>query len=594
MFVERDARSGEITPQERRAKDQPNSRVLGHVVQCDGARAVIAAAIEPERPAQGGHWTVGKIISINLGRTRTVGLIYSIDRPGRRWDDTETNPIMIHVELIGEVRDQAGIPTFDRGITEYPHIGALAHRIRARDLRAIYDLGGQRSITIGHLSQDAEIEACLAVEETLTRHFAIVGTTGVGKSSAISLFLRKMIVARPDLRVLLLDPHNEFAASLPEHCVRIDTNTLDLPFWLFQLEELVEVLYRGREAVAEEVEILRDVITEAKQNYRVSGAEGFLRRANSAFTADTPVPYRMADVLQLIHERMGQLESKPDRPHYRQLRIRIEAALADPRYRFMFSSRLIEDTLHETISHIFRIPGEGRPVTCFEMAGLPSEVVNAVCSVLARLAFDLALWGKGKLNLLILCEEAHRYMPSDPRLGFAPTRHAFSRIAKEGRKYGCFLGIVTQRPGDLDPTVLSQCSTVFAMRLANEKDQEIIRSAIADSSTSTLAFLSSMGQREAIAFGHGVATTMRMKFEKLPAEFLPGTKDDMRSKLHAPSATGKVDDIDLMAIIAQMRSSDARMRKGVSAFTSSGAGTQNFPHQPDEAGSDAPVRRFLR
>ena len=187
----------------------------------------------------------------------------------------------------------------------------------------------------------------------------------------------------------------------------------------------------------------------------------------------------------------------------------------------MFNSRLIEDTIHETIGNIFRVPHHGRPVTCFEMAGMPSEVVNSVCSVLARLAFDLALWSEGKLQLLLLCEEAHRYMPADPRLGFAPTRHALSRIAKEGRKYGCYLGVVTQRPGELDPTILSQCSTFFAMRLANEQDQAIIRSAIADSSASTLAFLSSMGQREAIAFGEGVATTMRLKFEKLPSELHP-------------------------------------------------------------------------
>ena len=188
----------------------------------------------------------------------------------------------------------------------------------------------------------------------------------------------------------------------------------------------------------------------------------------------------------------------------------------------MFHSRLIEDTIHETIGNIFRVPHGGRPVTCFEMAGMPSEVVNSVCSVLARLAFDLALWSEGKLRLLVLCEEAHRYMPADPRLGFAPTRHALSRIAKEGRKYGCYLGVVTQRPGELDPTILSQCSTFFAMRLANEQDQAIIRSAIADSSASTLSFLSSMGQREAIAFGEGVATTMRLKFERMAGQPYPG------------------------------------------------------------------------
>jgi DNA helicase HerA-like ATPase len=228
--------------------------------------------------------------------------------------------------------------------------------------------------------------------------------------------------------------------------------------------------------------------------------------------------------------------------------VRIESAAADPRYRFMFNSRLIEDTIHETVGNIFRVPHNGRPVTCFEMAGLPSEVVNAVCSVLARLAFDLALWSEGRLKLLLLCEEAHRYMPADSRLGFAPTRHALARIAKEGRKYGCYLGVVTQRPGELDPTILSQCSTVFAMRLANEQDQAIIRSAIADSSASTLSFLSSMGQREAIAFGEGVATTMRLKFEKLDAALLPGSGKHIQ-----PAGDGADDDVDLARIVERLR-----------------------------------------
>src|SRR5690606_32770567 len=221
-------------------------------------------------------------------------------------------------------------------ITEYPYIGALAHRIRAQDLRAIYDLGGRRSVTIGHLSQDSSIDACMAVDETLTHHFAVVGTTGVGKSTAVSLLLRKTIAARPDLRVLILDPHNEFAASLPEHSVRIDTTTLDLPFWLFRLEEFAEVLFRGRESVEEEVDFLRDLIPVAKNLYRNPAAGAFLKRGVDAVTADTPVPYRIADLIRLIDERIGLLESKNDRPALKSLKTRIEAAAADPRYRFMF------------------------------------------------------------------------------------------------------------------------------------------------------------------------------------------------------------------------------------------------------------------
>lgn len=550
MYVEREASVGEPTSQERRTADQNDKRILGNVVQCDGARATISAYADDVDGAVAGLWTVGKMISINLGTTRTVGLVYAIAKSDLAWNNDGQNAIEVSIELIGEVRDGAepeAKPIFDRGITVYPHIGAVAHRIRTRDLQAVYDLAGRHSITIGSLAQDEAIAANIAIDDTLARHFAIVGTTGVGKSTAVSLLLRKSIAARPDLRILILDPHNEFAASLPEYCVRVDSKTLDLPFWMFTLEEFAEVLFRGRETVPEEIDALRDLIPLAKNLYRNPGSGAYLRRGSDALTADTPVPYRIADLLKQIDERMGMLESKTDRPTLKSLKTRIESAAADPRYRFMFNSRLIEDTIHETIGNIFRVPHHGRPVTCFEMAGMPSEVVNSVCSVLARLAFDLALWSEGKLQLLFLCEEAHRYMPADARLGFAPTRHALSRIAKEGRKYGCYLGVVTQRPGELDPTILSQCSTFFAMRLANEQDQAIIRSAIADSSASTLAFLSSMGQREAIAFGEGVATTMRLKFERLPAHLLPGTAK------REEDVTSKAGEVDLVAIVERLR-----------------------------------------
>jgi DNA helicase HerA-like ATPase len=553
MFIEHDDMDGEATSQERRRPGQSRSRILGTVVQCDGSRAIIAAQAESAEADEWRQWSVGKLISINLGDHRTVGLVYSIEKPNRGRENETENRIEVSVELVGEVRDSHGMakPVFDRGITIYPHVGAIAHNIRSGDLAAIYDLGGRPATTIGCLSQDETLEARIAMDDTLSRHFAIVGTTGVGKSTAVSLLVRKAIEARPDLRILILDPHNEFADAFRDYAVRIDTGNLDLPFWLFRLEEFAEVLFRGREAVPEEIDILRDIIPAAKALYRSAGGQASLRRGGDAggVTADTPVPYRIVDLMRLIDEKMGQLDSKQDRPFYRSLRARLDAALADPHYRFMFNSKLIEDSIHQTIGRIFRIPSEGRPLTCFELAGLPSEVVNAVCSVLARLAFDLALWSEGKLKLMVLCEEAHRYMPADPKLGFAPTRHALSRIAKEGRKYGCYLGVVTQRPGELDPTILSQCSTIFAMRLANERDKEIIRSAIADSSVSTLSFLSSMGQREAIAFGEGVATTMRMKFLQLRREFIPG----VRHVEETPSGGAATDQVDLVSIVEKLR-----------------------------------------
>ncbi len=142
-------------------------------------------------------------------------------------------------------------------------------------------------------------------------------------------------------------------------------------------------------------------------------------------------------------------------------------------------------------------------------------------SVLCRMAFDFGLWSDGASPLLCVCEEAHRYASADRSIGFGPTRRAISRIAKEGRKYGVFLGLVTQRPAELDPTIISQCSTLFAMRMSNERDQALLRSAVADSAGNLLGFVPSLGTREALVFGIGVPLPTRLTFAELPQSSLP-------------------------------------------------------------------------
>jgi hypothetical protein len=257
----------------------------------------------------------------------------------------------------------------------------------------------------------------------------------------------------------------------------------------------------------------------------------------------------MADLLALIDERIGKLEGRQEKPHLRSLKIRVASAINDPRYHFMFSNNTISDTIIETIAQIFRIPGDDRPICTFQLSGIPSEVVNSVASVLCRMAFELALWSDGAIHMLVVCEEAHRYIPADPNLGFVPTRQAISRIAKEGRKYGVSLGIITQRPGELDQTILSQCSTLFAMRLSNDRDQEIIRSAIPNSSISTMSFLSSIGNGEAIAFGEAIAVPMRMRFTRVQENMLPKA----HGLVEKPTEDSP-DNVDLRNIVSRMRS----------------------------------------
>ncbi|AXV17308.1 ATPase [Neorhizobium sp. SOG26] len=545
--LQRSASAGE---QDRRDIQSSGNRLLGRVVACNGSHATISAVAEHGDTDLTELWSVGRLISISVGQNRVVALAFGMEADDRAWNEGSNTQFRIECELLGEVRKNGeGRDEFSRGISRYPYLGAVAHRIRAADLLRIYDSGLNDTCVIGKLTQDENVDAAIHIPSMLSKHFAIVGSTGVGKSTAVSLLLHKAVEADPKLRVLILDPHNEFAAAFPDHAVVIDTDTLDLPFWLMRLEEFAEVLFRGRPGVAEELDILRDLIPEAKRAFRGSDSS-LMRRATekSSLTADTPVPYRMADLLALIDERIGRLEGRGEKPFLRSLKMRIMSAINDPRYHFMFSNNTINDTIMETIAHIFRIPGGDRPISTFQLSGIPSEVVNSVASILCRMAFELALWSNGAIHMLVVCEEAHRYVPADPNLGFFPTRQAIARIAKEGRKYGVSLGVITQRPGELDQTILSQCSTVFAMRLSNDVDQDIIKSAIPNSSISTTSFLSSIGNGEAIAFGEAISVPMRMKFARVEKKYLPKANGALDK-----GSDETPDTVDLRTVVARMR-----------------------------------------
>jgi uncharacterized protein len=548
---------------DRRSDHQPPERHIGRIISCDGSRATIATERVKMEGVKGDWWSIGRLISINLGPTRVVGLVYGMQTNDGRWADVDGNVINIHIELVGEIYTLPnGRDRFRKGVTNYPYIGAVVHRIRGADLKVMHDLGDDpTAVHMGVITQDETVPASVSVDMMLKRHFAVVGSTGVGKSSAVSALVRNAIKVKPNLRVVILDPHNEYAAAFPECSITLDSSSLELPFWMLRYDEFADIVFRGYSGTDEENEILRDMVGAARtryaqatssQNSALSSTSSLLKKSSDSnvgpISADNPSPYRMIDLFQIIEEFIGKLDQRYSRYHLRTVKSRLEALHADFRYRFMFGKTAIEDNIQQVISKIYRIPHENRPITVFQLAGLPSDVVNAVASVLSRMAFEVAMLSGGSYEVLLLCEEAHRYVPQAGD-GFAPTRYAIARIAKEGRKYGCYLGVITQRPGELDPTILSQCSTVFTMRLSNDRDQEIIRSAIADSSASTISFLSSLGNREAIAFGEGVATTMRMRFDQIARHALPQTA--FQAALENGAA---MQDPDLRHIVGKMRS----------------------------------------
>jgi hypothetical protein len=507
----------DVTAPAAQAPERRARRVLGHLVSLNGMHGVIACEMNGSEP--GDYWSVGNLISVVHDGARLVGQVCDIAIADQRWRTDDVNVALVKIELTGEILDETpSKPVFYRGIRNFPTLGAIAHRIRATDLRAIFQSNQANLVEIGQLSQNATIQATVSVEELTRRHFAIVGSTGVGKTTSVSMLVKHCVRELPKLRMIIVDPHNEYAAHFRNQAHLLDSDSLELPYWMFKFEELLEVVYSGRKPNSDESDALYEVIRAAKQRFAIGGrqAEATIRRNQPQeanwVSADTPVPYRISDALQILDDWAGKLDPRYARADLRTLKNRLDALSHDPRYRFMFGKVMVEDNMSKVVGSIFRLPMDRLPITIVQVAGLPNEVVNSVVSVIARLAFEVASACHGEVQVALLCEESHRYIPANQSLGFEPTRRAIGRIAKEGRKYGASLCIVTQRPSELDATVLSQCSTMFAMRLSSEKDKDIMASAAGASTQGALNFLSSLADREAIAFGEAIPTPMRMKF----------------------------------------------------------------------------------
>ena len=471
--------------------------------------------------------TIGSFVGVRAGDAYLVGVVTTLSADAVH-DSARSIRARANLDLLGQILcDARGEKSFRRGVACYPAIGDPVELLSSENFRLIYHVSAANTVEIGSLYQDASTPACVKVNDLLSKHFAVLGTTGVGKSSGVAVIVDTILQSGKDIRVFLLDVHNEYASCFGARASVISPHTLKLPFWMFNLEEIADVIYGGRPPVDEEIEILTEVIPLAKNKYAQYGDGSdrqLVKRAiakGSGYTVDTPVPYLLQDLISLIDERMGRLDNRASRMHYHRLITRIETIRNDPRYRFMFDNANVGgDVMGELLAHFFRLEPDGKPITIMQLAGLPPEVMDAVVCVLCRLAFDFGVWSDGAIPLLFVCEEAHRYASADRMVGFAPTRRALARIAREGRKHGVYLGLVTQRPAELDPTIISQCSTIFAMRMSNDRDQAILSAAISDSAN-LLTFVPLLGTGEVIAFGEGVPLPARMKFRALSSQAVP-------------------------------------------------------------------------
>lgn len=514
-------------PEAAAAPAEPSE--LGRIVCVEGASVVAMIhagatgggagnAASPARP-QGPEF--GGLVRIEAAHSSVYGIVTRLWYPDPDKPAAASSP-RADIELIGEMArtEGHGRRAFRRGVSGHPALGDSVLPASPADIADIYARPEVPNLRVGTVHHGAGQPAYVLTNSLLGKHFAVLGTTGSGKTCGTAVLLRALLDASAHGHVVLLDPHNEYAGAFADRAEVVRADSLPLPYWLMNFEESVAAFVSrsgsGREA---EIAVLKQALLTARQEFAAH------HDVPGRVTVDTPVPYYLKDLRQMIDSRMGKLDKPEGAGPYQALLTRMDALLSDNRLSFMFPSRVVSDSLVQILGHLIRVPVAGKPITIIDLSGVPSDVVDVAVSMLCRTIFDFGVWSveEHKVPVLLVCEEAHRYVPRDESASFGPTRDAISRIAKQGRKYGVGLCLVSQRPSELSETVLSQCNTMFAMRMSNHADQEFVARALPDDMAGLVSALPALHTQEAVAVGDGVPVPVRLRFHDLEARHRPSS-----------------------------------------------------------------------
>jgi hypothetical protein len=505
----------------------------------------------------GGYFDLYGIVS-QVGAGAAPFVADGLPAAGTRW---------LRVELVGEGRRGKG---FERGISQYPSIGDQAHVVTESDLQAIYAPGDEDAyIAVGRVASSESIRAYVNLNRLVSRHSAVVGSTGAGKSTAVASLLSAVSDSSrfPAARVVLLDLHGEYAKAFGDQArvfrVGADENKgerpLCVPFWALTAEELTAVAFGtvGGSANAN----IQELITSMKRAARPAGAPVNLPIAD--ITVDSPIPFCIHKLWYDLHchhyathsvgpssnqtQATREYDTLPnetarsvgnalnvERPHFKAIVAQniykaaaaeqprthidlLESKLRDPRLSFLFrpGDWTVSET-GETNSDLDTLLNEWigaeQPISVFDLSGIPTTELDDLVGALLRILYDGLFWGRAlpvggrSRPLMVVLEEAHSYLGNQSK-GRAAS--AARRIAKEGRKYGVGLMLVSQRPSEIDNTILAQCGTIVAMRLTNEADRSQIRSCSSDNLDGLFSLLPILRTGEALIVGEAVSMPVR-------------------------------------------------------------------------------------
>jgi DNA helicase HerA-like ATPase len=499
---------------------------IGVVLDVGGAGSLIAFDLQrltecaaDSDPSISLAGQVGSQVKIRVGNSWLLASIRN-----QKQDTKTAGGILSAADFLGEGEEErltGRIHSFRRGVTGYPIPGALVYPATSQDLKQIYASDGRPSIQIGNVYPTKDIRAGLYIDALLGKHFALLGSTGTGKSTSAALILHRICEHAPEGHVILIDPHGEYSAAFRTTGIILDVSNLQMPYWLMNFEEHCEMfLTSSGNDRQEDADILARCLLQARMKNRLADQMGKI-------TVDAPIPYLLSDLSNILQNEMGKLDKAGTSAPYMRVKTKIDELKGDPRYQFMFSGMLVGDTMAEFIAKIFRLPARGKPISIIDVSGVPSEITSTVVAVLSRMVFDFAVWGREEKTrpILLVCEEAHRYVPNEKNADGSSVGKILSRIAKEGRKYGISLGLITQRPSDLAEGVLSQCGTIISMRLNNDRDQAFVKAAMPEGARGFLDSIPALRNRECIICGEGVAIPIRVSFDDLEEFKRPASED---------------------------------------------------------------------
>lgn len=467
----------------------------------------------------------------------------TIETPG---EDTARLPFAKRIARLTPIGSIRADGQFDRGVGRYPTTGAEVHAVGSTDIAKMFDRFQSKGFSVGRVATHPSLKVCLDPSNLFGRHFAILGQTGSGKSWTVAALVQRTVAVMPRAHIIILDLHGEycwkredgtrhyaFADAIVRH---VDARELEIPYWLMTYAELCDLLIDHTDFSAHnQVAAFRDILGRLRVAEGASPGLGLART-----TLDTPVFFDLAALRTEIESMNGQVMGSSGKlingtltGKFDNFLMRLDSKLSDIRYDFLLKPKIRKDSA--SLSSLLRdFVGLGTPksaVTVIDLSSVPFDVRPTVAAQIGRLAFEFNYWNPKyrEFPILLMCEEAHAYIPRASESQFAGARKSMERIAKEGRKYGVGLAVVSQRPHEVSDTVLAQCGTFICLRITNPDDQAYVRSLVPESEGDLVSVLAGLGRGEALVLGEAVPLPTRLQF-------------------YEPDPTPNSDDVDFYAM----------------------------------------------